>query len=320
VAAPELLLQALSDERGTLTWLPNFAYNLLADRAREQEIENVRLDNVRMFINCSEAVRAESHQLFLDRFRRYGADPAALAACYAMAETTFAATQTSPGRPARILAVDRDGLASRAVLPAAGGAAQRLCVSSGAPIEGCEIQIVSEDGKPCAGVGELLIRSRSMFDGYRNDPEATARALRDGWYHSGDLGFRWEGEYYVIGRTKDVIIVAGRNIYPEDVEDAVGGVPGVIAGRAVAFGVDDPEAGTERVCVIAETHCTDREQRAGIAAAIRVAAIAIDVTISDVYLAPPRWLIKSSAGKPGRKANKQRALDGELALVSFEGP
>ena len=319
VVAPQLLFQVISQEQGTLTWLPNFAYNFLTARVREDELEGVSLDTVRMFINCSEAVRAESHENFFKRFHAYGVKREALAACYAMAETTFAATQTESGMEARTLCADRDALGRGLVVVGDASTSRRLCVSSGKPISACVLRVVDEQGQDVAlgHVGELAIWSRSMFDGYRNNLEDTKKVLRDGWYYSGDLGFEWEGEYYVIGRKKDIIIVAGKNIYPEDIEDAVGQVPGVIPGRVIAFGADDPEEGTERICVIAESEIAHLMELNALRGAIVRAGMAIDVTISQVFIAPPRWLIKSSSGKPSRGANKKRVLSGELSAPGW---
>ena len=317
VTAPMLLLDAISREGATLTWLPNFAYNLLADRVHEEELEGIRLDTMRLFVNCSEPVRAESHRKFLERYQPRGVRPDSLAACYAMAETTFAATQTPLGAQARTVFLDRDALSRGQVALVPEGDNARACVSSGHPIPGCEIRVEGEADEtlPDGSVGELLIRSATMFDGYRNYPDETARVLRDGWYHSGDYGFALDGEYYVIGRKKDIIIVAGKNLYPEDIEDEVGRVPGIIPGRVIAFGLEDETAGTEQVCIVAESEATAVADQRNLRLDVQRAAMAIDVTVAKVYLAPPRWLIKSSAGKPSRKANRQRIFDGELAPV-----
>lgn len=309
VSAPVILLEAISREKGTLAWLPNFAYNLLADRVHEDDLASVRLDSVRMLVNCSEPVRAESHEMFYRRYAAYGIRRNALAACYAMAETTFAATQTAPGVEARRLPLDRDAVARGHVRLAGGDGATRVSVSSGAPVSGCELRIVGESGEelPEGRVGEIAIRSVSLFDGYRNNPEKTTEVLVGGWYYSGDYGFVHEGEFYVIGRKKDVIIVAGKNVYPEDVEDAVGQVPGVIPGRVVAFGTEDEASGTEQICVVAEAAVGGDPARKRLRLLVREAGMAMDVTIARVYLAPPRWLIKSSSGKPSRSANRERA-------------
>jgi fatty-acyl-CoA synthase len=303
VAAPTLLFEAIAAERGTLSWLPNFAYNILADRVIDEELEGLRFDSLRLLVNCSETVRAESHERFVARFRPYGITERHLSACYAMAETTFAVSQTAPGTAPRVLEVSRQALANGRLSEPADGEAVRRCVSSGRPIDGCEVRVVAESG---GEVGEIAVRATSLFSGYRNDPSATELAMRDGWYHTGDLGFLHEEEVFVVGRRKDVIIVAGKNLYPEDIEDAVSRVPGVLPGRVVAFAGDDQELGTERVEVIAETEVDDEPGRATLTRAVIAAGMAIDITIARVHLVPSRWLIKSSAGKPSRAANRER--------------
>jgi len=136
----------------------------------------------------------------------------------------------------------------------------------------------------------------------------TAEVLRDGWFFSGDYGFSLGGEYYIIGRKKDIINVAGRKLYPEDIENTVGQIKGVIPGRVVAFGIVDDALGTEMVCLVAETDAVPQEEKRTIRMKIREACIGIEVTVSRVYLAPPRWLIKSSAGKHSRNLNCERAV------------
>ena len=310
VMVPSLLLDAISLERGTISWLPNFAYNMIADKIADDELDGINLESWRLVINCSEPVRYESHQRFVERFRHWGLNPLAISSCYAMAETTFATTQTSPGTPPSLLALDRNALAQGKVKIAQDADRAKICVSSGKTIAGCQVRIVDENRQEVGDrtIGEIAIKSRSMFDGYRNYLEKTREVLCDGWYYSGDYGFANGGDYYIIGRKKDIIIVAGNNIYPEDVEDVVGKVEGVIPGRVIAFGEENRELGTEHVSVIAESGITDDERQRKLKMDIIEAAMAIDVSITNVYLVPPRWLIKSSAGKPSRKANKERIL------------
>jgi acyl-CoA synthetase (AMP-forming)/AMP-acid ligase II len=169
---------------------------------------------------------------------------------------------------------------------------------------------LDDDGNalPENRVGEIAIRSVSLFNGYHNNPEKTDEVLKDGWYFSGDYGFLHAGEYYIIGRKKDIIILAGKNIYPEDIEDVVGQVEGVLPGRVVAFGVEDDISGTEQICVVAESQGDSEVDRKKLRMEIVQAGMGIDVTISKVYLSPPRWLIKSSSGKPARKTNMERAM------------
>jgi acyl-CoA synthetase (AMP-forming)/AMP-acid ligase II len=162
-------------------------------------------------------------------------------------------------------------------------------------------------------VGTVAISSVSLFGGYRNNPEKTHRVLKDGWYVTGDRGFLHHGEYYIIGRGDDVIVFAGRNIFPEDIEHVVNKVKGVIPGRVVAFGIDDPKTGTEDVCVVVETELEEKEKREGLILAIKQAGMGIDVTLDKVYLAPPRSLIKSSSGKISRKMNRERIVSANIA-------
>jgi acyl-CoA synthetase (AMP-forming)/AMP-acid ligase II len=229
-----------------------------------------------------------------------------------MAETTFAVTQTTPGKRPKEISVDRNKLSEGIVeFPEAEDAVVRVCVSSGKTIRDCELKIVDDNRKEIKNrhVGEIAVKSVSLFDGYRNYPEKTAEVLDDnGWYYTGDYGFIHDDELYVIGRKKDIIIVAGKNIYPEDVEDTVNQVKNIIPGRVIAFAEEDMELGTEQVGVIAETKITDENDLKKLRLDIIKSGMEIDINISSVYLVPPRWLIKSSAGKPSRRANKKRVL------------
>lgn len=317
VLAPSLLIEAASKEQATISWLPNFAYNLMADKIPDDEIEGFSLGSLRMLINCSEPVRAESHKRFYERFRNYGFMETSLSACYAMAETTYGVTQTEPGKIPRVIFADREQLSKGIVKIVDDPSIARSCVSSGKVIEGCKVKIVDENRQETEEgvIGEIAIASVSMFDGYRNYPEKTAEVLQDGWYYSGDFGFLYEGECYVIGRKKDIIIVAGKNIYPEDIEDTVSKVPGVIPGRVIAFGNYDAELGTETIVVVAETALESLEDKRKLRLEILKAGVANDQNFNYIYLVPPRWLIKSSAGKPSRKANKERILSNSEFLV-----
>ncbi|MCX5778190.1 MAG: AMP-binding protein [Elusimicrobia bacterium] len=311
VLYPAILLEVIDKEKPTLSWLPNFSFNMMADKIHEDDIDTFDFSSIRMLINCSEPVRADSHEMFYKRFAKYGLSNDALTACYAMAETTYAATQSTPGARAKELTVDRESLSAGIVKMPLINRDSRVCVSSGLPINGCEIKIIDEGDKELGDdfVGEILIKSNSMFDGYRNSPEKTAEVLKGDWYYSGDFGFRHDNEYYVIGRKKDIIIVAGKNIYPEDIEDAVGKIEGVSPGRVVAFGIFKEEIGTEQICVIAETSL-DESARKILRTKIIEAGMELSVTITQIHLVEPRWLIKSSSGKPSRKANKERILIG----------
>ncbi|HEY6548192.1 MAG TPA: AMP-binding protein, partial [Vicinamibacteria bacterium] len=291
VAHPALLLRALHEHAGTLVWLPNFAYHHCARRIRKRDSAGLDLSRVRSFINCSEPVHAESHALFLGRFAENGVHEGQLAVSYAMAENTFAVTQTPPGRPPRL---DHVTLAA---------SPSRTAVSCGTPVAGTEVRVADEEGRPLAEreVGELLVRGDCLFAGYHGRPDLDRQAFREGWYRTGDMGYLAEGEVYVVGRKKDLIINGGKNVYPQDLEAIVNTVAGVHPGRAVAFGVYDEREGTEVVAVVAEVDETDPGRRHEIEQAVRQRlAQGASVTASHVTLVDDRWLIKTSSGKVAR--------------------
>lgn len=322
VQHPALLFRAIHDHRATLCWLPNFAYNHCARRIRRRDSEGLSAASMRLFVNCSEPVRADSHALFLERFAANGVRSEMLGVSYAMAENTFAVTQTPPGRPARLDDVEPAALASGYAKVA--GVDEERCdalqrrteeavlprVSCGLPIPGTELRVLDDDGRPLPDrfVGQIAIRSDCLLTGYyrRDDLQPFTP---DGWFLTGDRGYVAEGDVFVVGRAKDLIINAGKNIYPGDIEAIVNEVAGVHAGRAVVFGVPDEREGTELVAVVAETQAADPAARQAIARAIRVAvAQQAAVTLSYVHLVGPRWLLKTSSGKLARAANREKWL------------
>ena len=310
ILAPELLIEATSKEKATLVWLPNFAFHLMANKIHDEDIEGCSLASFRLVVNSSEPIRKESHERFIEKFTKFGFNPSTLSTLYGMAETTMAITQTIGGTKVSEIKADRLALAQGYVKIVTDGTA-RVCISAGKLIRGCEVVIFDDNRSPLpAGrVGEIAIKSVSMFDGYRNYPEKTAEVMHDGWYMSGDIGFEIDGDYYIIGRKKDTIISAGKNVYPEDIEDVISLVKGVIPGRVIAFGENAEEIGTELISIVAETTVENEQERKKLKMDIVKAAMDIDITVTTVYLVPPRWLIKSSAGKPGRNANKERILE-----------
>lgn len=309
VRHPALLFDAIDRYQGTLCWLPNFAYNHCARRIRRRDLEAVSLESMRMFINCSEPVRADSHALFLERFAANGVTAQMLAVSYAMAENTFAVTQTLPGKPPRRDVVDRvlleQGLRARAAQP--NGVETLTLVSCGRPIPGTAVRVMDDAGQtlPERHVGELAVRSDCMLTAYYRRPDL--EPFVDGWYRTGDRGYVANGEVYVVGRSKDLIINAGKNVYPQDIEAVVNEVAGVHAGRAVVFGVPDEREGTELIAVVAEVRTDDEDERKAIGKAIRQeVARQTMVTVSFVSLVNDKWLIKTSSGKIARAANREK--------------
>jgi acyl-CoA synthetase (AMP-forming)/AMP-acid ligase II len=169
---------------------------------------------------------------------------------------------------------------------------------------------VGEDGHPLPDrrVGQIAIRSDCLLSGYYRRPDLQPFD-EGGWYLTGDMGYVAGGEVYIVGRLKDLIINAGKNIYPADIESVVNEIPGVHAGRAVAFGVADEREGTELIAVVAEVGTEDAAERRSIGRAIRQeVARQTMVTVSYVHLVGPKWLLKTSSGKIARRANREKWL------------
>lgn len=313
VRDPKILLHALHKHHGTLCWLPNFAYNFLATRVRDNVIQGIDLSSVRALINCSEPVYAESHRVFRERFTAYGFRLEALTTCYAMAENTFAVTQGGIDAPLTNDVVNRRILMEeRRAVPADEG---MTFVSCGRAIMGCELRVTDEQRQPLPErcVGEIALRSDSMLSGYYKRPEATAEVMADGWYFTGDMGYLADGELYITGRKKDLIIVGGKNVYPQDLENLLNDIPGLHPGRATAFGVMNEQLGTEDIAIVAEVDRSDLlddvEALADIQRAIRgKVAQNTEVTARYVELVPPKWLVKTSSGKVARRANREKFL------------
>jgi acyl-CoA synthetase (AMP-forming)/AMP-acid ligase II len=314
VMQPGTMLKLITEYRCTLAWVPNFTLQFLARRVHSDDREEFELSSMRAIINCSEPVRAESLDEFLRVYAPSGLRAEALQSSYAMAENVFAVTQSRTGVAPHRLWVDAARLREEhRVVPAAEGTAGALClVSSGRCLPENRVRVVNSDGEdlPDGGVGEILIQSDSLFEGYYNRPDLTAQAVRDGWYWSGDLGFLREGELYVIGRKKDLIIVGGKNIYPQDVEEIAGRHAAVRDGRAISLGVYNPDLGTEDIVVVAEVCQEDALSEAlAIEREVRNAIVnELGVAVRAVYLKPPRWIVKSTAGKPARQATREKLL------------
>jgi acyl-CoA synthetase (AMP-forming)/AMP-acid ligase II len=320
VRAPGRLMQAVSQYRGTLSWLPNFAYNFCAQKTRARDLDGVDLSSWRAVVNCSEPMHWKSHHLFLERFEKHGLRPSALATCYAMAENVFAVTQGGIDAPVVVDEVDQrsllvDRIARPAPLPLLGGGdggeGRLRLLSCGRPLPNARVRVLDDQRRdlPERHLGEIALQSDCMLTGYYHRDDATAKAFHEGWYLTGDLGYVADGEVYVTGRKKDLIIVGGKNVYPQDIEQLAGDVTGVHPGRIVAFGVFDEEAGTEEVVVVAEADTDDPAARRRLADEIRQRVTrGSDVALRLVHVVGPRWLLKTSSGKIARSANREKYL------------
>jgi acyl-CoA synthetase (AMP-forming)/AMP-acid ligase II len=312
IRAPYRLLQAVSRYKGTLSWLPNFAYNFCAQKIRDRDLEGVDLSSWRAISNCSEPMRWDSQNAFRERFRSKGLQSDSMTTCYAMAENVFAVTQGGIDGPVVFEDIDRDSLqiekVARAVV--AEKPAVRM-LSAGKSIPNTSVAILDNKGQPLPDrhVGEVALKSNCMLSGYYHRPDATGKAFINGWYLTGDYGYLVEGELYITGRKKDLIIVGGKNIYPQDLELLAYEVPGVHAGRASAFGVFNETSGTEDVVLVAEVDPSELAEQQKVADGIRAAVTrGSAVALRYVHLVGRHWLVKTSSGKTARSANRDKFL------------
>ncbi len=312
IRAPYRLLSAISQYGGTLSWLPNFAYNFSARKVRDRDLDNVDLSSWRAVINCSEPMRWKSHEDFFNRFSKYGLKRQALATCYAMAENVFAVTQGGINSPVGVDEIDRRSLLEDQIaIPAKGSDDAIKLLSAGQPIVGTSVRVLDADGKdlPDRHVGEIVLQGDCLLSGYYNRDDLTQKTFMDNWYITGDLGYLVDGELFVTGRKKELIIVGGKNIFPQDLEELAMEVEGVHPGRVVAFGLFNEDIGTEEIGVIAEVDVTEDDARVKIARGIRdQISRGTDVTARYVLTVDRGWLIKTSSGKIARGANRDKYL------------
>jgi len=311
VRSPQMLLQAVSDYGGTVSWQPNFAFNFCAQKIRPADLAGVNLGSWRAVINCSEPTRLTSHRLFFDRFQALGLRWEALAVCYGMAENVFAVTQSRLATSLPVDIVDRDSFQQqqRAITASTGDALMFL--SAGKPIAGTQVQIIDPDGcaLPERHVGEIAVRGTCLLREYYRRPDLTVAAFQAGWYLTGDYGYLADGHLYVVGRKKEIIIVGGKNIYPQDLEAAVSTVEGIHPGRVICFGVFNSTLGTEEVTVVAEVEVGTGRSAPVIKENIRrsiAAATEVVARSNRISLVEPGWIIKTSSGKVVRHANRKK--------------
>jgi fatty-acyl-CoA synthase len=311
VMQPESMLQVVSEYKCTLAWMPNFAFQFVPRRTPQKRWTDYDLSSLRLLINCSEPVRASSMAEFQKAF---GVRSGVLQSSYAMAENVFAVTQSDIERVPTTIWADGQRFRSthRVVEVPQQTSGAVSFTSSGRLLPGQRVTILSDSGAPLsdACVGEIAIQSDCLFEGYYNRPDLTTQAMVDGWYRSGDLGFLLAGELFVVGRKKDLLIIGGENIYPQDIEEIVSAHAALHDGRVIAMGVYNPSLGTEDVVVVAEV---EREEllcdAAKLEQDIRSRVVAgLGIAVRKIFLKPPKWIVKSTAGKAARSATREKLL------------
>jgi len=315
LAHPGNWLEWISTYRGTATAGPNFSWVLAARALRR--MEGIDLSSLRIALNGAEPIDPDAVEAFTAAAVPFGFRPAAVFCAFGMAEVGIAGTFPEPLQGMRCDAVDRVVLEEKRVAEPAdpGLDGTRRLPLLGKPVPGLEMRIVEPGTAEVLAdrqVGELQLRGTSVTPGYYKRPDATAELLQDGWLHTGDLGYLLDGELVLCGRIKDVIIVGGRNVFPEDIERAVGSIDGVRAGNVIAFGVDGYK-GRESVVVVAETRGGDR---AAVERAIHERVLeAVGLPAREVMLVQAGSLPKTSSGKLQRALCKERYLSEELLTI-----
>ncbi len=304
VSRPAIWLRTISRYRGTVSPAPNFAYSLCADRIRDEELDGVDLSSWCLALNGAEPVTPIVLRRFLERFRRYGLREEALTPVYGLAEATLALTFSDPLRAVRAHTFDRRALAGEGIARLA-TEGQELG-SVGTPLAGYEIRIVDEDGEALkAGrLGRVLARG----------PSITSEAFSDGWFDTGDAGFLFEGELYLYGRNKDLVVLRGRNYAPQDIEHAVDGLAHLRSGCLAAIGVVPENGDGEELVVLAERNrASNSSTDSHLSAEIRRRILEqIGLTVDNVRVLEPGTLPRTSNGKIRRNEARKQYLLGTL--------
>jgi acyl-CoA synthetase (AMP-forming)/AMP-acid ligase II len=308
---PVLWLWALHHYRGALSWSPNFAYTYCATRVPDRDLDGLDLSSWRIAINAAEPVLAPTLELFRKRFVDHRFRPEAMTPAWGLAENVTIATAHPVDEEPRTETIDRDALATEHVAreTSSGGLPS---VAIGRCLPHCEVEIRAPDGTavPDRRVGEVFLRTNSLFRGYHCMPEETARVLQDGWLDTGDQGYLVDGNLFFIARHKDLIVVGGEKYAPHDLEIVINQVDGIRQGCAVCFGVLNEAIGTEEIAIVAETHVEGDEALAAMRRAVRDKLTdATGLSARHVLLVPPGGIEKTSSGKLARHATRARYAD-----------
>src|SRR3954447_10898809 len=307
---PATWLWTMHKYRATFSGGPNFAYELCASRIPDEDLQGLDLSALRFMVNGAEPISPVTLRKFTDRFEKYGMNRGVPSPSYGLAENCVGLCFPPFGRGPKIDRIKREQLAKRGYAePADAADADAFeVVACGHPIEKNEVRIVDDAGHELGErqEGRLEFRGPSMTKGYFRNEEKTRALFNDGWIDSGDRAYIAGGDIHITGRVKDIIIRAGRNTYPHEIEEQISAIPGIRKGGVAAFGSPDPENGTERLIVMAETKETNAEARAKlIAAAHEVVTAVAGSAADDIVLVPPRGVPKTSSGKVRRSSAKE---------------
>jgi len=312
LAKPSLWLRAISRYHATMSGAPAFAFPFSARRIDDAELKGCDLSSWRLAICGAEHVSARGLESFNRRFAPYGFDLRALTPAYGLAEASLAVTACQPDELPTTQGIDPGHLSWQDTVVAG----PHPLVSSGRPLAGMQLEVRDGRGQPLPErrCGRIFVRGPTLMAGYFRRPEATAAVIRAGWLDTGDLGFLADGELYVCGRAKDVIVVRGANHLPEEFEDCLLTIPGVRPGRAVAVGFQPPNADGEELLLLVEgTAAGGKENTVDLEQLIRRAVRwQTGVQPHTVLVLAPGTLPRTSSGKLRRQEARRRFLGGEL--------
>ncbi|HUJ60165.1 MAG TPA: fatty acyl-AMP ligase [Kofleriaceae bacterium] len=318
VKRPSLWMETIHRHRGTITFAPNFAFARVTKRASDAEIARWDLSCLRVVGCGAEPIHAGTMRAFVERFGQAGLPHDAMLPCYGMAEATLAMSFVPLRQPLQVDSIDPDACyAERRAVPASTASGALELVACGRPFPGHELGIFDDDDRPLGDrqIGEIRYRGPSVAAGYFRNAEQTRAvfggAREDGWLRTGDLGYMADGSLYISGRKKDILIIHGRNYYPQGIEWLVEEVAGIRKGNVVAFSV--PGATAEEIVVVAETTEADAAARARIAAEVkRHVNEAMALAVGDVTLVGLGELPKTTSGKLQRAKTREQYLAGTL--------
>lgn len=316
---PAKWIETMARHRGTISFGPNFAYALCVKRIKDSEVAHLDLSSWRVAGCGAEPIRADNLRAFADKFERIGFNHRAFISCYGMAEATLAVSFSPLGQGVIVDAVDAQKLWSEQRAEPREGEEAAQVVSCGRAFPEHDVAVFSPDDAksehplPERSVGELRLRGPSLMTGYYGEPELTQQAFAGGWLKTGDLGYLAGGNVHICGRSKEVIIVNGRNYYPQDLEWEASRVEGVRKGNVIAFGTMKPTMDRERVVIALETAVPAGELREKLKGEVRrVVQQAIGLTVDDVIPLDVGVLPKTSSGKLQRAKTRELYETNEL--------
>jgi fatty-acyl-CoA synthase len=321
VKRPVEWLRAITQHRATISFAPNFAYDLSVRRVKDAEMTGLDLSSWRVAGCGAEPIHASTLAAFADKFRAAGFRETSFMPSYGLAEHVLAATIAPRGRRLKVESLAADDMTSRRVATSADtddDGETVTVVSCGRPLAGHQLRIVDDQRRPLPErhIGEIVLTGPSVSPGYYNDAEITARTIRDGWLFTGDLGYVSKGELFVCGRVKDLIIVNGRKYHPQDLEWGLADLAGIRRGRVVAFGTA-AMGRPDRTVVVVEPSGTVPAPELKDSIRRRIVDVC-GLLVDDVVLAPGGTVSRTTSGKVRRAATKMSYERGELEGAAAE--